>query len=242
MTDSVCLSDIACNLDITGLRGKLRLDGRDEYGERFTRLAQEASAIARPKALYRLACVESKGDDTVIVDGVTLTSRVLRVNLGEVHRVFPFVATCGVELEAWSKPVEDLLERFWADVIMEEALRCAWEALEEHLVQRYGLRHTAVMNPGSLPDWPLEQQRLLFRLLGDPRAAIGVELTESLLMVPIKSVSGLRFPTEIQYENCRLCPREMCPGRRAPYDPELYQRRYAHGGHDDGAAAPPAGP
>ena len=86
------------------------------------------------------------------------------------------------------------------------------------------------MNPGSLADWPLEEQRHLFRLLGEPRKAIGVELTESFLMVPIKSVSGLRFPSGAHYENCQLCPRDPCPGRRAPYDPDLYERRYAHGG------------
>jgi len=38
------------------------------------------------------------------------------------------------------------------------------------------------MNPGSLEDWPLTEQRVLFALLGDPQAAIGVRLTDSLLM------------------------------------------------------------
>jgi hypothetical protein len=53
-----------------------------------------------------------------------------------------------------------------------------------------------------------------------------VELTDSFLMVPNKSVSGLRFPTETSVENCQLCPREVCPGRRTPYDPKLYEQRY----------------
>ncbi len=227
MTDAACLTDIACDLDVDGLRKKLRIDGHDEYAERFTRLAGRAAAIARPKAVYRLAYVESKGEDTVVVDGVTLTSRILRVNLGEVHRVFPFVATCGVELEAWSHTIEDMLERFWADAIMEAVLRTAWDALQEHLVRRYELGRTAVMNPGSLADWPLEQQRFLFDLIGDPHRAIGVSLTETFLMVPIKSVSGLRFPTETHFENCQLCPRDPCPGRRAPYDPGLHESRYS---------------
>lgn len=39
-------------------------------------------------------------------------------------------------------------------------------------------------------DWPLEEQRDLFAIL-NPKDAIGVELNESCLMVPEKSVSGL---------------------------------------------------
>ena len=82
------------------------------------------------------------------------------------------------------------------------------------------------MNPGSLPDWPIQQQRPLFQLLGDPNTAIGVELTASYLMEPNKSVSGIRFPTEERFESCMLCPRQDCPGRRSAYDPELYDQKY----------------
>ncbi len=57
-------------------------------------------------------------------------------------------------------------------------------------------------------------------------AAIGVELTPSFLMVPNKSVSGLRFPTEENWASCMLCPRPDCPNRRAPHDPELFERKY----------------
>jgi predicted transcriptional regulator len=83
-----------------------------------------------------------------------------------------------------------------------------------------------MMNPGSLTDWPLREQRALFSLLGDVQATVGVELTNSLLMVPTKSVSGIFFPAEESFASCQLCPREACPNRRAPYDPELYDRKY----------------
>ena len=55
---------------------------------------------------------------------------------------------------------------------------------------------------------------------------IGVELTNSFLMVPSKSVSGIYFPTEIKFESCKLCPGEGCPGRQAPYDKNLLQAYY----------------
>lgn len=231
------LDDIPFQIDGDTLARSLHIEGQPHYLERFTHLANAARAVARPKALYGVAYIESKGRDHVVIDGVTLTSRVLRVNLEEAHRVFPFVATCGAELEAWARSIDDMLERFWADTIMEGVLRAAIEGMEAHLAQHLQPGQTAAMNPGSLEDWPLEQQRGLFQLLGNPCEAIGVELTENCLMVPIKSVSGLRFPLDLKYENCQLCPRGPCPGRRAPYDPDLYARRYSQGaapGEDHG--------
>ena len=225
--NATCLDRIAFDVNADSLAHAMHIDGQPHYRERLARLVEEARAIARPRAMYRIAYSESKGDDEVVIDGVTLRSRVLRVNLEEAHRVFPFVATCGRELEAWARGIDDMLERFWADAIMEAALRAALGAMGEHLSTHVQPGRTATMNPGSLQDWPLEQQRELFRLLGNPREAIGVELTDTCLMVPVKSVSGLRFPREVAYENCQLCPRDPCPGRRAPYVPGLYERRYA---------------
>ena len=49
---------------------------------------------------------------------------------------------------------------------------------------------------------------------------------KNLRMKPIKSVSGIWFPTEESFESCRLCPREQCRGRRTPYDKNLFDRKY----------------
>ena len=99
--------------------------------------------------------------------------------------------------------------------------------LRAHLSERFAVPQLMVMNPGSLADWPLREQRALFRLLGDVEAAVGVTLTPSLLMTPTKSVSGIFFPSEETFASCQLCPREACPNRRAPYDPELFAKKYA---------------
>jgi hypothetical protein len=162
----------------------------------------------------------------VVVDGVTLKSRVLQVNLEKAHRVFPFLVTCGTELEAWSNSMDDVLKKYWSDAVKHMALGAARKALDKHLVGHYELGMTAVMNPGSLADWPIQEQAKLFAILGDTQAAIGVQLTDSFLMVPTKSVSGIRFPTEVSFKNCQLCPRDKCPGRAAPYDKDLYDRKY----------------
>ncbi len=46
-------------------------------------------------------------------------------------------------------------------------------------------------------------------------------------MLPTKSVSGILFPTEHDFASCQLCQRGDCPNRRARYDPELLEARYA---------------
>lgn len=226
MTTQFVLDRIPFHLDTATLQKKLRIKEGSRYVGDFDDMVRKAQDIGRPKALYKVALVESKADDHVVIDGIQFTSRVLRVNLEQAHRVFAYVATCGMELQHWADSLDDVLQRFWADTINETVLRSAIQALEEHLTERYHLGRTAVMNPGSLGDWPLREQRPLFALLGDPSKTIGVQLTKSCLMVPAKSVSGIRFPTENGYANCQLCPREDCPGRRAPYDRDLYDTKY----------------
>ncbi len=106
------------------------------------------------------------------------------------------------------------------------AMRSAVAVVGEYIQQRYRPGRLSRMNPGSLPDWPLHQQTPLFALVGEVEAGIGVRLTDSYLMIPRKSVSGIQFPTEESFESCQLCGREPCPGRRAPYDPSLFERKY----------------
>lgn len=222
------LDQIPFELDRDRLLRKLHVKRGSTNAADLENLMGEALAVARPKALYRIAYVDSKNHDSVVIDGVTFASRVLRVNLEDTHRVFFYVATCGTEIEQWSKSfADDLLQQYWTDAIKEMALRAAQRALNDHVRDRFQLGRTITMAPGSLEDWPITEQGPLFEVLGDLSKAVGVQLKESFLMLPIKSISGIRFPTEIRFESCQLCSREVCPGRRAPYDETLYKRRFA---------------
>lgn len=231
--EPIVLDTIPFRADREALARRLRLSPESDQWPELAALLDHAEAIGRPKALYGAAYIDERGDDYVVVDGERLTSRILRVNVGSAHRVFPYTATCGVELEAWGEgedpdhPLDDVLQAYWSEAIREAALRCATAALIEHLNATYAPGNTSTMNPGSLADWPLKEQRPLFRILGDAEALVGVRLLASHLMVPSKTVSGLRFATEETFESCMLCPRPDCPGRRAPYDGRLHRARYA---------------
>jgi hypothetical protein len=224
--EAVVLDNIPFQPDLQRLATKLRIKAGSSHATRLEHLVDEARAIARPRALYKVAYVDAVDDSGVVLEGIPFHSRVLRVNLDGAHRVFAYVATCGSELHEWASAQDDLLLRYYADAVGEMALRGAMATLQEHLIEQHRLGRTSTMSPGSLPDWPIQAQRPLFALLGDPQVAIGVQLTASLLMVPSKSVSGIRFPTERSFASCQLCPRQDCPGRQAPYDPGLYDRRY----------------
>jgi hypothetical protein len=224
--EAIVLDDIAPGISMDELRRRLHITEGSSQAAELAALVEEAEALARPRALCGLAYVEERGEEHVVVDGVRFASRVLAVNIGQAQRVFPYIATCGTEMEAWADGFDDMLYRFWSGAIREAALRSANAAVAEYLERTYAPGELSRMNPGSLGDWPLEQQLPLFRLLGDPEAALGVRLTEGLLMVPSKSVSGIRFPKGEPFESCMLCPRPDCPNRRAAQDPELYNQRY----------------
>ncbi len=227
--DSIVLNPLPVAVDTPHLLDTLRLRPGSQRADEVQRLIDEAVAVARPKAIYKLAFVESRGADTVVLGGLTFTSRVLRVNLDGLNRVFAYVCTAGREVAAWAERHEDPLARYYADAINEAILRGAMLGFDRRLTQAYRLERTSRMNPGSLADWPLREQRVLFALLGDVTGAIGVILMDSLLMVPAKTVSGIIFPTEETFASCQLCPREVCPNRRAPYDATLFERKYREG-------------
>jgi len=224
--DTTVLKDIPFRIDSDALLKSLKVKERSCYVEEIEDLIRQAQAVARPKGIYGIAPVESRDGDSVVIEGIRFASRVLQVNLGEVHRVFPFVATCGVEIEEWSKSIEGMWKRYWADVIKEAAVESVVKFLAEHLTQTYRPGPLAMMNPGSLQDWPVTEQKNLFALFRGAAASIGVQLMESCIMFPVKSVSGIWFPTVEGFEGCQLCPIKHCPKRRALYDESLYDQKY----------------
>lgn len=222
------LDNIPFKIDKDELLSRLHIDGESEDRRAVENLVKTASALVKPKALYEVSYVQSRDQDRVNVGGVLFTSRILRVNLDKVERVFPYIATCGKELDEIEIPARDFMRRFWVDTIKSMALTAGSEYLTEYLKRKYALGKISKMNPGDarVDFWPIEQQKELFSIFGNREELIGVKLTDSFLMIPNKSVSGIYFPREIRFESCQLCPREVCPERRAPYEQDLLESRY----------------
>jgi hypothetical protein len=214
------LDHISFSLELDEIGETFHLKGTQNE-EEIQILLDVAESLITAKALYTVCYVESKTQDTVIIEGIRFESRVLRMNLEKVERVFPYAITIGPKLEKKVTASEDFLEQYYLDAIGNMALNKARQFLENHLKTRFALGGMSYMSPGSLQDWPLEAQEPLFSILGNTEASIGLRLDENLTMVPRKSLSGIYFPTETTFYSCQLCPRKQCNSRKAPYDKKL---------------------
>ena len=216
---------IPVRLDAEEILERLHIRKENKYVEGIVQeLIEIVRPLAKPKAIYKVSYVDNESENSLYIDGVRFTSHVLRVNLDKVGRVFPYVATCGRELDEIALPSDDFMKQYCLDTIKEMILRAALHYLDDYLIRDYVLGQVSKMNPGSLGDWPITQQKELFSIFGNVEDLIGVKLTESSLMLPVKSVSGIYFPTEIRFESCQLCPREVCSERRASYNLDLVKK------------------
>ncbi|RJR22751.1 MAG: vitamin B12 dependent methionine synthase [Desulfobacteraceae bacterium] len=182
------------------------------------RLLGEAERRLDPKAAYEVSYVDERNESGATIGGTLFHSKVLSRNLDGVGRVFPFVITIGEGLEKKADKMEDMLERYLLDEIGNMALRDARRQFDQYLRKTFALEKISFMSPGSLEDWPIEEQKNLFSLLSGVESAIGVQLSDTLLMLPRKSVSGIYFPAEVSFFSCQICPRQRCTGRKAKYD------------------------
>lgn len=132
-----------------------------------------------------------------------------------------FVATAGMEFENLQEQLKaegDMVNIFIADamgsVIAEKTADCMELALQQTLASS-GLKHTNRFSPGYC-GWHVSQQHLLFSHFPTPQPC-GITLSESSLMTPIKSVSGIigigATVRHLDY-TCGLCDYKDCYKRR----------------------------
>ncbi|MFA9435607.1 MAG: hypothetical protein ACEROO_00535 [Candidatus Bathyarchaeota archaeon] len=213
------IENIPIKLDSDDLVKGLRIRRNVEYiKDKLDSLIEAITPVMNPKALYSISFVDKIEGDQVTIGDTVFTSKVVRMNLEQVGRVFPYIVTAGSELDdvELSKRQSAML----LDQVKTVVVSKAYQYLRTHLAEKYGIKKLSSVAPGRLNEWPLTQQRELFSLFGDNVDRIGVRLTKTCLMVPVKTVSGLLFPSEAGFESCELCSREKCMGRRAAYDPK----------------------
>ena len=216
------IENIPVKLDADDLVKGLRIRRNVEYmRDKLGSLIETIIPIMKPKALYSVSFVDKIEGDRVTIGDTVFTSKVVRMNLEHVGRVFPYIVTAGTELDdvELSKGQSAML----LDQVKTVVVLKAYLYLRTCLAEKYGIKKLSSVSPGRLDEWPITQQRELFSLFGDNVDRIGVRLTQTCLMVPVKTVSGLLFPSEAGFESCELCSREKCTGRRATYDPKLVE-------------------
>jgi hemerythrin superfamily protein len=201
------------DLKVPAIAQKLRVD----IGT-IDRLLRSIIQAMEIKAAFRTCYLDGKKEDAVTIESIRFVSRVLAHNLSEVGKVFPFVLTLGSRVDAVIEETADILERYLLDEIGNIVLRESIQEFERHLLQKFAFDKMSYIAPGSLQDWPIVEQKKLFALLSDIESAISVRLTDTCLMIPRKSVSGIYFPSTVAFCSCQLCPRERCDSRKSRFD------------------------
>jgi hypothetical protein len=131
-----------------------------------------------------------------------------------------FVCTAGTLFTDWTHRFNsrgDLLEAYIVDAIGSLTVEKAMDKIQDELKHQANRERMEISNrysPGYC-EWHLSSQKELFLLIGDNPT--GVSLSDSCLMQPIKSVSGMigigREVKRHEY-GCAVCRNENCIYRK----------------------------
>jgi hypothetical protein len=197
----------------------------DMYREMLMHTHIEARSIVTPKCGFVVqpegsAQVES---GKVILDGITFeTKSIVSAPLKGIRQGVAFVATVGPEFDAWSKRTfesGDPLKGYMIDLLGSEFAECIADWIEAKIFDYAITEGFSISNrysPGYC-GWDVKEQHQLFKFF--PENFCGISLTESALMRPHKSVSGIiGLGSDIQREEypCDVCEVKHCYKNRHP--------------------------
>ena len=171
-----------------------------------------------PKAIIKWASVDRIENDLTTIEGVTFQSKVVADKLKDTPRVFLSVVTAGWGLDECGEFDDDPFLNTFNGALLFHASRYVVNYMKE----QFGFDGSSMLNPGSLPDWPIENNFPLFDMIGNV-AEIGVSLNEAGYIKPWNSGSHIHFSGN-GYQNCSLCRKYDCIGRRAKFDRSEYLR------------------
>jgi hypothetical protein len=183
------------------------------------------TTLVEPRLHYRIEKVDNVGKGFVSIQGgTTFRSPKLSQALKDSGEIVCFVATIG-------SAIEDEIIQLMAEKRLSEAyiLDAMGSVAVENVVEQFHQRKEAKFaaenksvtlrfSPGYC-DWPVTEQKKLFGLFGSE--STGVELLDSCLMQPRKSISGVfglfhtaNPRTSLPYNPCQRCKKIDCIARR----------------------------
>ena len=186
-------------------------------------LLKEAETICTLKAEYRKFDRISFNDPEKTIEINNTIFNIGKIIYGQIKRsdsAALFICTAGGEIGNRSRRAmkeRDLLEGFIYDVIGSEAVEKVADLMQDEMENNSAASGKDITNrfsPGYC-GWNVAEQHKLFGLLPDNYC--GIQLMESALMNPIKSISGIIGIGEkvkrLPY-TCSLCDMKDCIYRR----------------------------
>jgi hypothetical protein len=188
--------------------------------ERIAQAAAGALPALRPQGTYAVYRVARRTARSICLGQVTISGSVGKY-LDHSDRAAVFVVTAGVEISHLAKAATadgDAFTAWVRDAAGSWAAEAAADALMLRIRRHLGEKQELTLrySPGYC-GMTIGNQQKLFRLVD--AEAVGVTLMPSLLMHPLKSISGLvgLAPAEFvgrYLSPCDRCPRTGCHMRR----------------------------
>ncbi len=199
-------------------------DDREFVRGLIEELLIESQNVADVKAEYRIFSGISfeTANKSIIVNNTDFhIKHIVFTQLKKSESVALFLCTAGSEIGVRSRQAmhdRDLLRGYIFDVIGSEIVEAAADLMQAELekdVADSGMKITNRYSPGYC-GWNVEEQHKLFNLIPDNYC--GIRLTESALMDPVKSVSGIIGIGKNVKSNpytCQMCDMNDCIYRKA---------------------------
>ena len=178
-------------------------------------ISSPAGAIAWVQA------IESESIHKITIPGTTFHSgKIIGKMLHHSESYALFLVTAGPEPEKLARKLlaeGNYLEGYIVDLVASYIVESAADYLEEQvrvLAKKQGMLISNRYSPGYC-SWNVEEQQKLFRLF--PADCCGISLSESSLMNPVKSASGIiGIGSNVEYRDytCEICSMLNCQFRK----------------------------
>jgi len=199
-------------------------DDREFVTDLIEELLKESEKICNIKAQYAIFNGIRFDNETKSVEINDISFQIKKIVFGQIKKsdsAAIFLCTAGAEIGIRSRKAmheRDLLRGYIYDVIGSEVVEAAADIMQNELekaVISSGKKITNRYSPGYC-GWDVAEQHKLFRLM--PDNFCGIRLTESALMDPVKSVSGIIGIGEnvrLNPYTCNMCDMKDCIYRKA---------------------------
>lgn len=200
---------------------KLGMPADHRFGGDIEEVIAEAEPIANAKLLYAEAKIDARTEDTVTIGGVEFKGKDLADALKDVDTVYPYICTCGRELNDYAMNCKDLVKMLYLDYIAHFYLLQSSIELSDRVDNELCTR-SMCMTPGSFDNWELKENIPIFMLLNKGEGT-GISLTDMGIMYPAKSVAGIRFKAPSCDDQCEICMKKDCALRKVEFDKRVYE-------------------
>ena len=200
-----------------GRKGKKKVSVRVETC--IQKATDDVKKNAEAKAMYKVFSIKDK-NDTIWAEGVHFDSKKLSNMLKACDKVVVFLITLGEKIDklVHSNVKNRLHYGYILDATASLAVESAAQNFQEHIENKVtGNGKTTLRYSPGYCDWPLCEQEKIFQLLRHEQ--INVNLTDSYLMSPSKSISGIIGIASNDSDNfirstCHECKKTDCQYKR----------------------------